>query len=104
MQVDKSETDGKNRKSEAESEADKKRIESLEKELTELQGKFERSILRKQKERALKQLEEERKKVSKLELLLANKEIENSQLQSLAQSSKCVVVLMISDLFVSSIQ
>ena len=87
MQVDKSETDG--------NEADKKRIESLEKELTELQGKFERSILRKQKERALKQLEEEKKKVQKLELLLANKEIENSQLQSLAQSSKCVVVLMI---------
>ena len=80
MQVDKEETGG--------SEADKKKIESLEKELTELQGKFERSILRKQKERALKQLEEEKKKVQKLELLLANKEIENSQLQSLAQSSK----------------
>ena len=57
-------------------------------ELDDLRGKYDRSILRKQKERAMKQLGEAEAKVQKLETLLAARENEVGQLQSLAHSSK----------------
>ena len=69
----------------------------LNSKFSELSGKYDRSILRKQKERAVKQLEEEKAKVKKLELLLTNKENENAQLQSVVEHSKFTVKLKLSN-------
>ena len=57
-------------------------------ELEDIKGKYDRSILRKQKERAIKQLDEANIKIQKLEAVLAARESEVGQLQSLADSSK----------------
>ena len=46
----------------------------IESEVAALKGKLDRSLLRKQKEKALKQLEEANKKNVKLESLLAQRE------------------------------
>ena len=40
----------------------------IEAEVEDLRGKFDRSLLRKQKEKALRMLEEEKSKVAKLEV------------------------------------
>ena len=53
-----------------------------EEKVEDLQGKYDRSLLRKQKERALKQLEDEKEKVVKLEGKLALLETQNEQLTS----------------------
>ena len=65
-----------------------KKFAKQEKELDDIKGKYDRSILRKQKERAIKQLDDERAKVQKLELMLTARENEFGQLQSLVHSSK----------------
>ena len=59
-----------------------------EAEVEDLRGKFDRSLLRKQKENALRMLEEEKTKVLKLEQMLANKENEVGQLESVLAQSK----------------
>ena len=59
-----------------------------EAEVEDLRGKFDRSLLRKQKEKALRMLEEEKTKVLKLEQMLANKENEVGQLESVLAQSK----------------
>lgn len=75
-------------KSSEPSEDQKKYIEKLEAECEDLRGKFDRSLLRKQKEKALRMLDEEKSKVAKLEQMLANKENQVGQLESvLAQNN-----------------
>ena len=66
---------------------EEKKFAKQEKELDDIKGKYDRSILRKQKERAIKQLDDERAKVQKLELMLTARENEFGQLQSLVHSS-----------------
>ena len=70
-----------------------KQFDKQEKELDDIKGKYDRSILRKQKERAIKQLEDEKAKVQKLELMLTARENEFGQLQSLVHSSKFVLTV-----------
>ena len=59
-----------------------------EAEVEDLRGKFDRSLLRKQKEKALRLLDEEKSKVAKLEQILANKENQVGQLESVLAQSK----------------
>jgi len=65
----------------AEVEELKEKIQRLSDEIAEKDKKYERSILRKQKEKALKELEETKAKIGQLESVLALKENEIAQLK-----------------------
>ena len=65
-----------------------KRLAIKEAEVEDLRGKFDRSLLRKQKEKALRMLEDEKAKVLKLEQMLASKENQVGQLESVLAQSK----------------